>query len=496
MGADVRTTRRWPTWAAWTVLITGIAANIAVVWMPILRDEGGFLTMGAGMAAGGRLYVDYVEQKPPLLFGMLEWLFRLVGPSLWWARGLVRVEVGAVAALLWFLARRLGWSRPWSAALVGAFLWLDPVFLGYGPYTETIVMVAGTCTLWVLVARGDDVGVGSVFAAGLLIGVAAIGKQVGILFAPAVGLWLFLDDLHGRRSKGAMAARLAALAIGTAVPLAATAAYFWRTGGLGAMVYAVVTFSLRGYQGEPFAEWLYDLARNQLARAFVMWLPAAIIGVVALWRFARRGEDRAMALAALMVAWSLVASLKRPYDHYVISYLPALCLVGVEGWRRWSTRVRPGLAVAAAAVLLVPTARHYVLYVGPDLAADVLGQQIATARHIEAFLEPGEPMYVLGGEDRYYFLTGRYRHHPPVFVVPTNRGLTPPTDLWRRMNGTPGLRYVALVEGELGAVEDIAETVRARSRVAFRARVGNMETVTLYRLPADWATVSLGRPPR
>lgn len=474
--------------APWTVLFVGVLAALSALKMPLSRDAGGFLSFGERIAQGAVFYRDLFERKTPLLFYELGWLFRVVEPSLLWGRLLVLAHTAVAAIILWAISRRCGWSVPWRIGLVGAFLVLVPVFVGFEPLTEIPVMLFGTLAVGMALCEIPSRRVVRSLLIGLLIGVATASKQVGIALAPAVGLWLVIDDHHRRHSVHSTLGSLIAMSVGVAVPLCVMAAYFRAVGSLDAMVYAVWTSNLFHYPGFPLRQWLYELARNEVARAFVIWLPAAIAAPFVVWRFVRSGEARVEALLVLVVVFSWLPSLKRPYEHYVLTFLPHLALLGTAIWRQWIARYRLTLLVPLAAVALFPTVRHYVLYVVPPVADGVLARQIAAADRIRSYLEPGEPLYLLGAEPKYYFLSGHYPDDPVYFIMPENAHMRPPEMVREILTSTPGLRYVVVVEpGVLEPVRDVADEVRARSHEVFCEQIGRTERVCLYRLPEDWA---------
>ena len=497
--ADSQTTSRWPERAVWVAFAFGLAMTLLSFRMPLLRDVGGYLTFGAKLADGAVFYRDYFERKTPLLFYMLGWLFRAVGPSLWWARGLVLLHTALASVLLWMIARRLGWAKAWVVALIALYLLFNPVYLGFEVLTEVPVMLAGMAVAWLLLSRAGRISAGRWFATGLFIGIASTSKQVGILLAPAAGLWLVIEEYRRNRITAALIGRLSLLALGVAIPLAGMTLYFWATGNLDAMVHSVWDSTVRHYEGLAFSAWLYSLARDQVARGLVLWLPVCVAGPGIFWRFVRRGDDREAALVLLIVAWSWIPALKRPYEHYVIPYLPHLCLLGAMIWRQWLERYKARWVVGLAALTLLPTARHYALYIVPPLRERVLDQQLAVAQRIRGYLAPGEPLYVLGAEPKYYFLTGHYHPDPYVYNVLLDRNWRPPEELHHALAHTPGLRYVAVVKGDIEPLLQTVEKVRARAHLVFEAHIGNLETVWFYRLPDEWgspSSLSADRPPR
>jgi len=154
------------------------------------------------------------------------------------------------------------------------------------------------------------------------------------------------------------------------------------------------------------------------------------------------------------------------------------------------------LAIPLAVFLALPLFVVYSHSVAWPIAHGALPNQMAAADSIASRLEPGEPIFVLGSEPKYYFLTDRYSHWPPLFVGYEADTLNPVSRLRRAIESTAGLRYVVVVEGNTEPVRSMVDEIRGDGRLEFRMVVHRLETVELYRLPDDWAGFKYGRPPR
>jgi hypothetical protein len=479
---------------AWGAAITGLCFHLVAVFrVAIPRDAGGFMTIAAEMGSGGRLYVDMVERKPPLLMALLEWVFRLGSPTIWYARGTILILFLVSVYLLWHTCRTLQWKASWSALTVAVFIWLGPAFLTYATMTEMPVMLACALVLAILADEQRSRSIVWLAVSGLIIGIAATSKQTAVLFAPAVGLWLMLDAYHERRAVGTSIKMLAVFCMGVVFPLIGVTAYYAATGRLDMYVHATVTTNLVEYAAVPLRLWPRQIIRGQLLRGLVVWVPAAAVGGIAVWRYLRRSEDRFTALLALVIAFSFIASRKRTYEHYVQAYLPALVLLGVIGWQIGVAALKRSgrsnaMLVAAAVLLSLGTIRHYVLYTVPEMAAGTLLRQIQISDRIQSHLEPEEPIFFIAGEPQYYFLTRRYMHIPPVWVVADALSLAPPELLREKLLSTDHLRHIVVTEGMLNATQDIADKVRAQGELVFAEQVPGRESVEMYRLPDGWTS--------
>ncbi len=472
-------------------LLLLIAAGVALLLVlsfrfPVGRDSGHFLTIAACLVEGGRYYEHVWNLKPPGLPATLSVLFSLLGPSLAAARTLMLLLNAFAAWFIWRIGVRLGWSTEWRLAAVAVYVWLVPLYIGQTVMTEVPVMALCVFALLLLVERDDKLTRLPVFVAGFLIGAATLYKQVGILYLPAV-----LALLAGHWRVRGRTATIAVFLAGVAIPPAALSAYFALTGRLQAFLDAVLMTVVSEYPAElaglTVTEALIELAKGQVARGFVIWIPATLAGATAIWRFVRRGESSTLALLALATAFSFMPSYKRTYEHYVIAYLPMLCILGVEGWRMilrhaGGATSRRVLLAAIALTMLIPAGRIYGKFVVPQVIQNGLGRQMDVARRIESHLQPDEPIITAGNESQYYFLTRRYRHFPPTFIDPWSSALWSPADLAAALDTTQGLRYVVLASGDTSAVAEAFARIRRDGERIFDERIPGRERVELYRL--------------
>jgi hypothetical protein len=131
---------------------------------------------------------------------------------------------------------------------------------------------------------------------------------------------------------------------------------------------------------------------------------------------------------------------------------------------------------------MIGTVRHYAVYVIPPLAEGQLAQQERIATRISGYLQPGEPLYVLGAEPKYYVMTHHFHPDRVVFVLENWLSICPPETIIDMLKGTKGLRYVAIVEGNIEDVRVATEQIQTNGALVFTERVGDLETVSLYRV--------------
>src|SRR5215213_7311144 len=112
----------------WPVPVVALLAALCcypflhlIAW---LGDEGVWLHGADRLLRGDRLYVDFFEFHPPLCFWIVEWWFRLFGPSIITARWLIILTIALIAAFTYLSCLEASGSTPFSAGLtLGWVIW-------------------------------------------------------------------------------------------------------------------------------------------------------------------------------------------------------------------------------------------------------------------------------------------------------------------------------------------------------------------------------------
>src|SRR6266850_1900236 len=107
-----------PSW-----MVAGLITVLFITHLPALlprstiQDEAVYVVVARQMLRGGRLYVDVVDRKPPLLFWVYEAILRIFGPHNWVALHLVgMLWVLATMGGLYLIGRRVAGPRAGLAA--------------------------------------------------------------------------------------------------------------------------------------------------------------------------------------------------------------------------------------------------------------------------------------------------------------------------------------------------------------------------------------------
>ena len=340
-------------------------------------DEGVRALTAVRMLEGARLYADVVTDKPPGASLFYAAVFTVFGSSMKAVHLAATVWNFGTSLIVYLIAARFYTRR---IGLCAALLF---VYFSTNYFTQDM-MAANTELLMALpysaafyffmtVAfekkRGQRntslFSSSGLVAAGLLTGLAALFKQIGVLNLAFFGLYEILAvwSTRGKRLENSnwlmasirrVVARLSLIALGFTLVLAVFVLWlrsmgalrdFWRNG---------VVLNMFYIDSEPFGLWIKFMLGRGLGYVFfnaVLWSLAGW----AVWRsvLERKRKDwvdqarsaehaRFDVAAALWCAVSLVAVIMsgRFYGHYFIPSLPALSLLGSRGWNFFAETLR------------------------------------------------------------------------------------------------------------------------------------------------------------
>ncbi|MDQ6625361.1 MAG: glycosyltransferase family 39 protein, partial [Verrucomicrobiota bacterium] len=217
----------------------------ALVHPQAIDDEGVYSIVANEMIDGGRLYVDVVERKPPLLFLTYAAVFEMTGKSNWAALH--------VAALLWTLATMAGLyvcARQlfnWQTGLIAALLY--SIFQPWGTFKNLafngeLLMNLPLVWAWsIAFGRNWFRWRVELLGAGCLMCLAFLLKQPAALAALPLGLYL-LSPVY-RLTRGTSwkesVVHAAMLTAGFLATLGLAILLLWRSGILSETFYWVIT---------------------------------------------------------------------------------------------------------------------------------------------------------------------------------------------------------------------------------------------------------------
>ena len=364
-------------------------------------DEAYLATQAQVINRGGRLYVDTVDRKPPVVPYLYAATFRVTGSD-----GLLAVRVLGIGAdvltalLLAALARRRFGDR--RAGLIAGLLFLGSSAAYFATDVQAanfeVFMLPTMVGAYLLATRGKPLLSGAALA------LSTLTKQTAAvtLLPLAWIVWRQRRDDAGTRARG-----LAWLGAGFAVPiLIAALAFGWHD-----FMHWVFT-SNEGYL-DANGVLGYVLHRGLVQ---TMWFVLANIAIVGLCiAAARRWRDDLDLWLWVIAGVIAVGSGLRFFGHYYLQLIPPLCLLATRPLLRASGRALAAVAVAVAvpvAYLAVPAYRR------DNSSTQRAGRELAA--YARAHTAPGARILVWGHLPEVYWKSDR----PPATRFETTGFLT------------------------------------------------------------------------
>jgi hypothetical protein len=351
----------------------------------ISDDEAIYDAMARTLAAGGVMYRDAVDHKPPGLAYSYALLHRLSGGDGALAMALVHL-LGMLAAVgtclaLYAIAKRVLRPSLWALppllyaivsvckqppdglAVNGELLMNAPLALcvlsalASSPDSRSLDPASSTLHLGGarsrLATTPQELRARTFLfdvMAGALGAVATLYKyQAAVVLLALPALWI------GDPRLAALLRHALATVLGVLLPIAAVAAYFGAHGALSEAYLWGVAFN-RSYIGEgPGFSWAAQRFLLQFAGVIVPAFLVYAAGLAALVRLARRQpQEDVIAARAFLVVWTALSLLavavgSRYFGHYFLQPEVPLSLLAAGGVERFFT-ARPRLAVASLAV--------------------------------------------------------------------------------------------------------------------------------------------------
>ncbi|MGH9026576.1 MAG: ArnT family glycosyltransferase, partial [Acidimicrobiia bacterium] len=373
-------------WVSVALIAVGIVAVAFLLHLPsFLRgsifnpDEAFVATEAKVLNAGGRLYEDAVDRKPPILPFIYAGAFRITGSDALWSVRLLAVGAHAATAGLLFIEARRRFGSRGGIGAAGLYL-ASAVALKPEDAQAANFEVFMLPVMTAAVALGAR---GRTFAGGVALGAATLVKQT------AATTLLPLAYLAWRRGRSRELLRLAA---GAVIPLVVAALIvgprnlfrwsFTDSGGYLDLEGVSAGFRLGAENSHDF------LLANA---AFLVLLPLA-------WRHRREDGDLWLWLIAAAIG---VATGFRFFGHYYLQLAPPLALLAA---RPLATARRP--LVATVAVLAAVPALWFVgeAFDAGHTRADITGQ---VSGYLRRHTGPDDRIFVWGHLPEIYWQSDR-----------------------------------------------------------------------------------------
>ena len=325
---------------------------------PLTQDEGIYSCVAARMAQGDVLYRDLVDTKPPGVFYIYLFIYKLLGWSAFALRRATALFALLPTIVLFFIGRKLRDEKTGLTAALFYALFAGGVLVeGAGSNTEVFMVLPLLLALYFFLA-------GNIFMAGLFSGLAPLIKQVAVFNLLALFGFSFI---RGRQWD---LKRAGVYLAGCAVPPLLIVTYFWSKGGLAGFIDCNLFYSL-GMVNPSIGYFFFKTLYIMLFENSVLWVMAGV-GVWSIMSSKVKGNG---GLLLVWVLLSLVGVFSAGYSfgHYYLQLIPGLSLLAGIGVASWSgSRLsligrRVLLAVSGVLILLIIASQYefYLVY-SPD----------------------------------------------------------------------------------------------------------------------------------
>jgi hypothetical protein len=422
-------------------------------------DEAYLATQAQVLDRGGKLYVDTVDRKPPLVPYLYAGIFRVTGSDdLAPVRLLAALAQVATALLVAAEARRrFSWARAPLVAAVGYLL----ATVAFAPADAQaanfeVFMLPLMTAAFVLAVRARP------GYAGVTLAVATLAKQTAALaLLPLVVLaW------RARRGVG-----LAVLAVAFALPLLVAAIWF------GPHDFVHWVFTGNGGYADVRGAIGYAVSNGASRTAWFLLGSAGLVVLVPwAWRYRREDADLWLWLLSGVAAVSIGF---RFFPHYYLQLLPPLALLATralssfgEDRRRLVLPIVAALALAATTWFLVPAFTK-----GDDRDTKIA---LDVAAYVRTHTAPDDRVLVWGQAPEVYWSSDRApatRFATTGFVTGVSGG-RPPSRVGTRFAtpGAAGLFYADLSRTPPAIVVDMSTADQRHAHFAPPSRFPRFET--------------------
>jgi 4-amino-4-deoxy-L-arabinose transferase-like glycosyltransferase len=342
--------------AALGLLLLTVAIHLPSLLHPLpISDEAVYSVIANEIVDGGRLYVDAVDRKPPLLFWTYAAVFKAAGKFNWMALHAVAVVwiLGTMAGL-YVIDKRL-FDR--NTGLIAALLYsvFQPWAISRNDnlaFNGEVLMNLPVVWAWAIALRRSSSPVRpELLAAGALLCAGFLLKQPAAIAAVPLAIYLLLPSYRVSRglTRTASITHAAMLTIGFFGALGLVTIVFWEQGILRDAFYWTVT--------NHVIEHVFWTKGTLRTFAFIAACLPLLLGAAMAYRgdggvWAGKSAERT-ALFGLLVASAIgTAAGARFSPHYYIQLIPPLALLAAPHYSElWSARMQPRHCLLRPAVM-------------------------------------------------------------------------------------------------------------------------------------------------
>jgi len=410
------------------VILTFACIRYRLRAMPLERDEGEYAYAGQLMLQGIPPYQLAYSMKLPGTAAAYSMILAALGQTSSAVHiGLIVVNA-ATSLLVFFLAARLFDFLAGAVACASyALLSANPAGLGLAGHASHFVVLPAIAGVLLLLDAVESNKTWQFFCSGLLLGLAFVMKQPGILFLLFGGVYLLQAKLKSPGRWRGLAPSLGALGLGGALPFAVTCLLMLKAGVFQKFWFWTFSYCSQYASRVSLSEGLALFKFIVPRVAGPMMLIWAISGVgltTFLWCSRARSHG---SFVDLFVLFSILAVCPGLYfrEHYFILMLPAVSLLAgmavscaTDKLSAW----KPSPALSAIPMVLFLAAFACTIYGQREVffrmtpleacrsiyGANPFPEALDLAKFVKSQTPEGTPIAIVGSEPEIFFYSGRH----------------------------------------------------------------------------------------
>jgi 4-amino-4-deoxy-L-arabinose transferase-like glycosyltransferase len=328
-----------------TILLVTFLVRLPSLFEPLwYGDEAIYLAIGQKIANGGMMYLDIFDHKTPGIYYLAAWTISFFGENVWSFRFLLMIWTIAATGAFYFLSKEMfGKKTGVAATLILSALLSTPLLEGNITNSE-ILMILPTSLAILFGLRKRF------FLAGVLFSLSFLLKFTGIFDFGAFFVLILLSVEKTQIKKTVQ--NLLILGVGWLLPILLSAFYFAANGALSAYLDSAFLYNLS-----------YTSYRNSflVGNSLLVLKLLPVIGVFGYFAvrsfqsFRKQGKTN-FGYFEFLIIWLVFTFYGatfggRPYEHYIIQFIPALSLITAVSIFNKPLR-KIGLAFASTAIIL------------------------------------------------------------------------------------------------------------------------------------------------
>lgn len=396
--------------------------------IPLERDEGEYAYAGQLMLHGVAPYAALYSMKLPGTFAGYAVILAIFGQSIAGIHLGLLVINAATTFLVFLLGKRL--YGPLAGVVAGAsyaLLSTSPAVVGFAAHATNFVVLPAVAGILLLLRATETRRSWLLFWSGVLLGVAFLMKQPGILFAVLGAVYLgYCEWQAAPRDQRGLFRKEVAYACGVALPFAVTCLWMIASGSFGKFWFWTFVYAREYATTTGFGEGL-DVLRIMLPQVVLpglwIWVLAGVGLSAIAWN--RRAHDRRFFLGGFLLL-SVLAVCPGLYfrGHYFILMLPAVALLVGVAVSSASERIQqkspanarpwllPAIIFLAAFANAIYVQREYLFRMDPLTASRAIygsnpfPEAVDVASYLKDHATKGARIAVLGSEPEIYFYSG------------------------------------------------------------------------------------------